>query len=102
MKKSHLLLTVFLLSAYTAFSQTKSNKMNTIVLVHGAWIDASCWAKVIPVLKASGDEVLIVSLPGHGTDNTPYDRISLQSYVDAVTSVIGNRTDITLVGHSLA
>src|SRR5215467_11493614 len=98
MKRSFLLLTFLVFLTYTVFSQKKSIKMNTIVLVHGAWIDASCWDKVIPVLTASGHEVLIVHLPGHGSDNTPYERISLQSYVDAVVSVIGNRTGITLVG----
>jgi pimeloyl-ACP methyl ester carboxylesterase len=103
MKKSYLLLALFILFTSTSFSQKKSvKKMNTIVLVHGAWIDASCWDNVIPVLKAAGHEVLIVHLPGHGSDNTPYNQISLQSYVDAVTSVIGKRTDVTLVGHSLA
>jgi pimeloyl-ACP methyl ester carboxylesterase len=76
--------------------------MNTIVLVHGAWVDASCWDNVVPALKAAGHEVLVVSLPGHGADNTPFGNISLQSYVDAVKRVIGQRTDITLVGHSLA
>ena len=76
--------------------------MYTIVLVHGAWVDASCWDKVVPTLKAAGHEVLVVSLPGHGADNTPFGNISLQSYVDAVKHVIGKRTDITLVGHSPA
>jgi hypothetical protein len=35
--------------------------MNTIVLVHGAWRNASSWDKVAPLLKASGHEVIIVS-----------------------------------------
>jgi len=102
MKQTLFTMSLLLITALSTFSQTKSNKMNTIVLVHGAWVDASCWDKVAPALKAAGHEVLIVSLPGHGADNTPFGNISLQSYVDAVKRVIGKRTDVTLVGHSLA
>jgi hypothetical protein len=25
-----------------------------VLLVHGAWADGSCWAKVIPLLQAKG------------------------------------------------
>jgi pimeloyl-ACP methyl ester carboxylesterase len=34
-----------------------TNKPN-IVLVHGAWADGSCWAKVIPALKQAGYNVV--------------------------------------------
>jgi pimeloyl-ACP methyl ester carboxylesterase len=102
MKTQLFIVSLLLVTALSTFSQTKSNKMNTIVLVHGAWVDASCWDKVVPALKAVGHEVLVVSLPGHGADNTPIGSISLQNYVDAVKRTIGKRTDVTLVGHSLA
>src|SRR5258705_1999515 len=95
-------ISLLLITALNSFSQTKSKNMNTIVLVHGPWVDASCWDKIVPALKAAGHEVLVVSLPGHGADNTPFGNISLQSYVDAVKRTIGKRTDVTLVGHSLA
>ena len=72
-----------------------------IVLVHGAWLDASCWEQVVPALKAAGHEVIVVNLPGHGQDNTAYPAITMQSYVDAVKGAIGNRTDVVLVGHSM-
>ncbi|MEO8209743.1 MAG: alpha/beta fold hydrolase [bacterium] len=75
--------------------------MKTIVLVHGAWADASCWDKLVPLLKSNGHEVIAVNLPGHGKDNTSFEKITLQSYVDAVKKAIGNRSDIILVGHSL-
>src|SRR4030095_11559126 len=102
MKQKLFTISLLLITALSTFSQTKSNKMNTIVLVHGAWVDASCWDKVVPTLKAAGHEVLVVSLPGHGADQTPLGNISLQGYVDAVKHAIGKRTDVTLVGHSLA
>ncbi|HYV95044.1 MAG TPA: alpha/beta hydrolase [Chitinophagales bacterium] len=102
MKKILSIITICVVVTYTTFSQTKTNnKMNTIVLVHGAWLDASSWDKVAPLLKASGHEVIIVTLPGHGKDNTPYDKIQLQSYVDVVKKAIGSRTNVTLVGHSM-
>ncbi len=95
-------LAVCLMAVTTGSSKPKTaNKMKTIVLVHGAWLDASSWDNVIPALKAAGHEVINVNLPGHGKDNTPVSAISLQSYVDAVKKAIGNRTDVILVGHSM-
>lgn len=74
----------------------------TIVLVHGAWVDGAAWDKVAPLLKAKGHEVIIVELPGHGKDNTPANTLHLQTYVDAVKKAIGNRKNVLLVGHSMA
>lgn len=37
--------------------------LKNIVLVHGAWADASCWAKVIPLLQAKGFYVTAVQNP---------------------------------------
>jgi len=83
---------------FTTFAQKKSK---TIVLVHGAWFDASGWNSVTPRLKAKGYNVIAVNLPGHGPDNTPIAKINLQSYVDAVKNAIGDRTNVILVGHSM-
>lgn len=82
----------------TAFGQ---NTPETIVLVHGAWFDASGWDKVTPLLKAKGREVIAVNLPGHGTDTMSFATITLQSYVDAVKNAIGDRKNVILVGHSM-
>jgi len=46
--------------ATTASAQTTPN---TVILVHGAWADASSWSKVIPQLVASHLNVVAVSLP---------------------------------------
>ncbi len=83
---------------FTAFGQTRSE---TIVLVHGAWFDASGWASVTPQLQAKGHEVIAVNLPGHGTDSTSFANITLQTYVDAVKNAIGDRKNVVLVGHSM-
>jgi pimeloyl-ACP methyl ester carboxylesterase len=34
-----------------------------VVLVHGAWADGSCWAKVIPLLEAKGLRVTAAQIP---------------------------------------
>lgn len=83
-----------------AFAQNKNKE--TIVLVHGAWADASAWDAVTPLLKAQGHEVIVVNLPGHGKDTTSFATITLRSYVDAVKNAIGTQTNVVLVGHSMA
>lgn len=101
MKKT-ILAFAFSILGYAALSQTKPSKHSeTIVLVHGAWSDVSCWSAVTPLLKSQGYNVIAVNLPGHGKDNSSPANITLQSYVDEVTKAIGNKTNIILVGHSL-
>lgn len=86
---------------FTTQAQTTVNKNSkTIVLVHGAWSDASSWDAVTPLLKAQGEEVINVNLAGHGKDTTSFAGITFQTYVDQVKAAIGTRTDVVLVGHS--
>ncbi len=42
-----------------------------VVLVHGAWHGAWCWAPVVDLLRAEGVDVVAVDLPGHGADPGP-------------------------------
>jgi len=77
-------------------------KMETIILVHGAWADASSWDAVVPLLKGKGHEVIVVNLVGHGKDTSSFSGISFQTYVEQVKAAIGNRSNIVLVGHSFA
>jgi pimeloyl-ACP methyl ester carboxylesterase len=103
MKKVLLTATILFAGLTSLFSQSKTNKkMETIVLVHGAWSDASAWDNTAPLLKAKGYDVIAVNLPGHGKDNTSFAGITLASYVDAVKKAIGTRNNIILVGHSMA
>jgi pimeloyl-ACP methyl ester carboxylesterase len=77
--------------------------VSTFVLVHGAWLGAWCWDRVAAELKSAGHAVSAPELPGHGQDKSPVSGISLDSYVDAVTSEISNaRGRIVLVAHSMA
>ena len=37
--------------------------ISNVILVHGAWADGSCWAKVIPLLQAKGIRVTAAQIP---------------------------------------
>ncbi|MEJ1929257.1 alpha/beta hydrolase [Nostoc sp. NIES-2111] len=104
MKNLSLLLLAWLGTVIGAAGQGKpaAKTGGPIVLVHGAWMDDHAWYRVAPLLKAAGRDVILVNLPGHGTDVTPYAQIQLQTYVDAVKKAIGTRKNVTLVGHSMA
>lgn len=88
--------------AFLAVLQPAANAA-TFVLVHGAFADDHAWGAVRPLLEASGDRVVTVTLPGHGSDKTPLSQLSLDRYVEATESAIdGLDGKVVLVGHSLA
>src|ERR1700761_2452927 len=91
---------LLLTSTFSIFAQSKK-KAETIVLVHGAWSDASAWDYVVPQLKAAGFDVIAVNLPGHGKDNTPPAGITMDNYVEVVKKAIGTKKNVILVGHSM-
>ena len=75
--------------------------MNTHILTHGMYTGAWCWNKVIPLLQKAGHQAVAFDLPGHGGDQTPISKISLQSYVDKVCQVLDSQSGpVILVGHS--
>jgi len=98
--KTAILIMAMSVIGFTTQAQNKNSK--TIVLVHGAWSDATAWQAVTPALKAKGYEVIVVNLPGHGNDATSFANINFQSYVDVVKNAIGDRKNVILVGHSMA
>src|ERR1700743_1625063 len=102
MKTAILVIAMSVLGFTTQAQKTNNKNSSTIVLVHGAWSDATAWQAVIPILKAQGHEVIAVTLPGHGADATSFGNIGLQTYVDAVKNAIGDRKNVILVGHSMA
>lgn len=73
-----------------------------VVLVHGAWSDASAWDRVAAELRARGHTVTAVNLPGHGRDDTPLQDLTLARYVEAVTRALPPDGRALLVGHSMA
>lgn len=67
------------------------DKPVSIVLVHGAFVDASGWQAVHDILSADGYEVLAVQNP----------TITLQGDVDATAQIIARASKpVVLVGHS--
>jgi pimeloyl-ACP methyl ester carboxylesterase len=73
-----------------------------VVLVHGAWMGAASWDRVAADLRARGQPVKAVELPGHGADATPVDKLTLDGYVDAVLAALPADGTVVLVGHSMA
>ena len=70
----------------------------TVVLVHGAWHDASTWDRVTPLLDASGVSWRALDLPSvHPLPDLP----QLADDIAAVTAVIDDlEGPVVLVGHS--
>src|SRR6187402_1481075 len=102
MKTAILVMAMSVLGFTTQAHKSNNKNLSTIILVHGAWADATAWQAVVPLLKAQGHEVIAVNLPGHGTDATSFTNISLQSYTEVVKNAIGDRKNVVLVGHSMA
>lgn len=76
--------------------------MSTYVLVHGAWLSAWGWEKVVALLEQVGNKVVAPDLPAHGTDKTSVGEASLQAYTAKVVQVIDEQSEpVILVGHSM-
>ena len=72
-------------------AQPPQDTVKNIVLVHGAFADGSCWAKVIPILEARGFHVVAVQNP----------LSSLSNDVAATRRMIATQDGpVILVGHS--
>ncbi|MBO9711641.1 MAG: alpha/beta hydrolase [Sphingomonas sp.] len=80
-----------MLTASAAPAQTVPDKPVSIVLVHGAFVDASGWKSVYDILTRDGYEVLVVQNP----------TITLEGDVEATKQVIAKASKpVVLVGHS--
>jgi len=74
----------------------------TFVIVPGAWSGPYAWDSVQTILEKSGNKVIVVQLPGHGSDSTAPQNLTLNVYRDKVVSVIDSvGGQVILVGHSL-
>jgi pimeloyl-ACP methyl ester carboxylesterase len=70
-----------------------------IVLVHGAWHGAWCWAALQAELEGRGVASYAIDLPGHGASTQPLSDL----YGDAahvVATMDALQRDVVLVGHS--
>lgn len=77
-------------------------KAQTYVLVHGAWQAPYVWDAVRDDLVKKGNKVIVVELPGHGSDLTPTHTLNLNVYRDKVIEAIPKTGEqVILVGHSM-
>lgn len=75
------------------------NESPLVVLVHGAWHGAWCWAALQTELDRRGIASIAIDLPGHGASTLPLGDLygDAQHVADTVTKL--NRPTV-LVGHS--
>src|SRR4051812_10083224 len=70
-----------------------------VVLVHGAWHGAWCWAALQTELDRRGIASLAIDLPGHGASTEPF--TDLLGDAAALSALLATRDErIVLVGHS--
>lgn len=74
--------------------------MSDFLLIHGSCHGAWCWHRVIPLLRALGHEARAIDLPGAGRDHTPAERVTLDSYAQAICDALS--APAIVVGHSMA
>jgi len=106
MKKAILML--FAAFTTTGFASAKKDaeikdKPHTYILVHGAWQAPYVWDEVRNGLLKKGNKVIVIELPGHGSDKALPHTLSLAIYSNTVIEAI-SKTDgkVILVGHSMA
>lgn len=73
------------------FDRPSDNSKPAIVLVHGAWADASCWNGVIAQLQAAG---LTVYAPPNPLRSIAADAATIVAFVKSIPGAV------VLVGHS--
>ena len=74
-----------------------------VVLVHGAWHGAWCWATLQAELDRRGVASHAIDLPGHGQNAAPISEVTMEAYVNHVIETAKTiEGPIILVGHSLA
>jgi pimeloyl-ACP methyl ester carboxylesterase len=77
--------------------------MASLVLVHGAWSNASAFDRLEALLVEAGHRVIAPDLPAHGTDHSCPTSASLDGYVDTVIAAAQTLdAPVVLVGHSMA
>jgi pimeloyl-ACP methyl ester carboxylesterase len=107
MKK--IILQLLLVASYTVgFSSCSKDDDNeikhpkTFVLVHGAWQAPYVWDSVKLNLEKTGNHLIVIELPGHGTDQTSPQTLSIDVYRDKVMEALSKIDGkVILVGHSL-
>lgn len=77
--------------------------MREFLLIHGGSHGAWCWERCIEELTRLGHTASAIDLPGHGSDSTPRETVTIASYISAVSKRLDHYDKpVTIVGHSLA
>jgi len=73
-----------------------------IILIPGAWLDASSWDQITPALEAAGHRVHALTLPGLESVDADRSGIGLADHIDAVVKAVDaiDAEKVVLVGHS--
>ncbi len=108
-KVSKLIIAVFIFATASCSKsgngngESPGNTSHNFVLVPGAWQAPYAWQQVKTQLEQQGQKVIIVQLPGHGSDNTAPQTLTLDLYRDKVITAMDSFPGkVILVGHSLA
>ncbi|HLY56280.1 MAG TPA: alpha/beta fold hydrolase [Stellaceae bacterium] len=73
-----------------------------ILLIHGAWHGAWCWARLIAELEARSRRAIAIDLPGAGDDVLPPEAMTLDLWTARIAETLAGIGDKTiLVGHSM-
>lgn len=92
---------IFILSSCSS-DDAQPEQAKQYVLVHGAWQAPYAWQPVKASLEKQGNKVTVVELPGHGNDQTPPSKITLDLYKQKVIETLSTiDRKVILVGHSL-
>lgn len=76
--------------------------MGVYVLVHGSFHGSWCWDAVTARLRALGQRVIAVDLPGRAGDARPPATLGLADYARLVADTIAEQAEpVVLVGHSM-
>lgn len=93
------LLSAALLAALSGIAQAAEKP--EIVLVHGAFEDASVWQGVEATLRQDGFRTKTIDLPGRPGNPLSPEKATLDGYVAAVRAgIAGETSPVVLVGHS--
>ena len=73
---------------------------DTFAVVHGGFQTAVAWEPVADALRAEGNEVILVNLPGRNGEGGDPHALTLGAYRDATLAAMDEADDVVLVGHS--
>ena len=74
-----------------------------IILVPGFWLGAWAWDEVVELLRADGDEVTALTLPGYESADADRSGITLSDHVDAIVDAVrAAERPVVLAVHSAA